>query len=270
MMRWGWSHSAQHHGIPQNARDQAIDTLRILTLNVHKGFGYFNRRFVLPELRDAVRILSADVVFLQEVLGVNTEHPERHRNWPPQPQYEFLADSLWPDFAYGKNADYPEGDHGNALLSKFPIAQTHNFDISAEGRERRGLLHCRLNGPDGQALHVICVHLDLAEAHRQRQLQQLCSFIADSVPAHAPLLVAGDFNDWRVRANDVLRRGAGLQEAFSTLQGRSARSFPARWPLLRLDRVYFRNLRLVQAQLCRRRPWSHLSDHLPLLVEFAL
>jgi len=40
-------------------------TLKLLTLNVHKGFTFWNRRFVLPELRDAVRTISADVVFLQ-------------------------------------------------------------------------------------------------------------------------------------------------------------------------------------------------------------
>ena len=43
--------------------------LKVLTVNTHKGFTALNRRFILHELRDAVRILSADLVFLQEVLG---------------------------------------------------------------------------------------------------------------------------------------------------------------------------------------------------------
>ena len=50
----------------------AVHRLNVLTLNVHKGFTFFNRRFILPELRDAVRATDADLVFLQEVHG---SHP---------------------------------------------------------------------------------------------------------------------------------------------------------------------------------------------------
>ncbi|HCD9087674.1 EEP domain-containing protein, partial [Pseudomonas aeruginosa] len=46
-----------------------------------------------------------------------------------------------------------------------------------------------------------------------------------------------------------------------------ARSFPARWPVLPLDRIYLRNARGRQPRILSRRPWSHLSDHLPLAVE---
>lgn len=107
-----------------------VHTLRLLTLNMHKGFNAFNRSFVLPELREAVRSLSTDVVFLQEVHGSHNRHALRHPNWPSVPQYEFLADSMWPEFSYGRNAIYPDGDHGNALLSKYPIIRFQNLDVS--------------------------------------------------------------------------------------------------------------------------------------------
>ena len=84
-----------------------LEVLRVLTVNVHKGFSPLNRRYVLPELREAVRSHHADLVFLQEVLGSHSRHGERYPGWSPQPQYEFLADSLWPVFAYGRNAVYP-------------------------------------------------------------------------------------------------------------------------------------------------------------------
>ena len=54
-----------------------VDAVRVLTINTHKGFSFLNRRFILPELRDAVRTLSSDVVFLQEVLGTHHRHGER-------------------------------------------------------------------------------------------------------------------------------------------------------------------------------------------------
>ena len=89
-------------------------SLKVLTINIHKGFTAFNRRFILPELRDAVRTVSADIVCLQEVMGAHEVHPLHFENWPDTPHYEFLADTMWSDYAYGRNAVYTEGHHGNA------------------------------------------------------------------------------------------------------------------------------------------------------------
>lgn len=246
--------------------------LRVLTVNTHKGFTLFNRRFVLSELRDAVRQVGADVVFLQEVQGEHHTHSTRIAGWPPVPHYEFLADQIWSAFAYGRNAVYPLGDHGNALLSKFPIVTQHNHDISVGAKEGRGLLHCVLDfpGQDPQ-LHAICVHLGLTEAHRSRQLQRLCELVRDEIPAQAPLIVAGDFNDWRGRSHrTLLRCDAGFREVFSHAHGRVARTFPARLPLLALDRIYVRNARSHSPLHLPSRPWSHLSDHAPLAAEIEL
>lgn len=246
-------------------------TLRLLTLNIHKGFSVLNRRFVLRELREAIRTSSADIVCLQEVLGEHRGHQARHSVWPEQPQYEFLADSIWHQHAYGRNAVYTEGHHGNAVLSKFPIVGLTNHDVSIKGPEQRGMLHCVLQLPHGRrAAHIICVHLSLLESHRAQQLQKLCELIDKDVPPDAPLIVAGDFNDWRLQAHEALARGAGLTEAFVGSSGKAARSFPARWPLLRLDRIYCRNVVSATPVPLQRRPWSHLSDHMPLIVELML
>ncbi|AXQ31178.1 EEP domain-containing protein [Solimonas sp. K1W22B-7] len=243
---------------------------RILSLNTHKGFTVFNRRFVLHELREAVRGVGADVVFLQEVIGSHKEHSTRYENWPATSQYEFLADTIWTDVAYGRNAVYAGGDHGNALLSKFPILRYRNLDVSQSGPERRGLLHCVLREPvSGRDIHAICVHLGLRESHRREQLRLLCRLI-EGLPADAPLLVAGDFNDWRQRAHELLHRGSNLREVFVEAFGRAARSFPARMPLLPLDRIYVRNVTARQPAVLHELPWSHLSDHAPLTAEITL
>jgi endonuclease/exonuclease/phosphatase family metal-dependent hydrolase len=245
--------------------------LKVLTVNAHKGFTFFNRKFILPELRDAVRAVAPDLVFLQEVLGAHASHATRFKGWPETSQYEFLADSIWNDFAYGRNAVYPHGHHGNAVLSKFPIVHYENMDVSVGKHEKRGLLHCVIQPPDRESrLHAICVHLGLQEGHRQQQLDLLCDRIDHTIPGEEPVVIAGDFNDWRLRAHGKLSRCAGLKEVFVVTQGVAARTFPARWPLLRLDRIYVRNMARFRPLALATRPWTHLSDHAPLAAEVVL
>lgn len=247
-----------------------MPALNILTVNVHMGFSLLKRRFILPELRDAIREVSADMVFLQEVSGEHAHHATRHTNWPQGTQYEFLADTIWGQFAYGRNAVYPHGHHGNAVLSKFPIVSHENRDVSLRGHEERGLLHCVVQVPGlATVLHTICVHLGLREGHRRRQLGLLCGIIDDEIPQDAPLIVAGDFNDWRVRGHALMAR-CGLHEAFERACGRVARTFPARMPLLPVDRIYLRNVRAHSPRVLSSRPWSHLSDHAPLFAGIEL
>lgn len=253
---------------PSAEQATAVHALRILTVNTHKGFSPLNRRFVLPELREAVRTLGADVVFLQEVLGMHRLHGQKFDNWSDIPQYEFLADSMWPVFAYGRNAVYPDGEHGNALLSKFPIVRHENLDVTVNGHEERGLLHSVLDVPGQPDVHTICVHLGLHERQRQQQLKLLCELL-DRLPPFEPVIVAGDFNDWRKRADAQLAQ-CDMVEVFTQAFGAPARSFPARLPMLCLDRVYIRNATAYLPKVLSRKPWSHLSDHVPLAVEVRL
>jgi endonuclease/exonuclease/phosphatase family metal-dependent hydrolase len=246
-------------------------SFKVLTTNVHKGFNLFNRKFILTELRDAVRHVSADVVFLQEVHGTHAAHAKRFTNWPVMPQYEFLADSIWPNFAYGRNAVYPDGDHGNALLSKFPILHHANYDAAVKGDEQRGMLHAVLAAPSfNQAIHVICVHFGLTESFRHAQLKVLIDLVESVVPSTAPLIIAGDFNDWRLRLHAALTGRLQLREIFVQAYGTAAKTFPARWPLLRLDRIYLRNAHAHGPVVLPTKPWSHLSDHAPLAAEVHL
>jgi len=244
--------------------------IRVLTLNMHKGFSAWHKRFVLHDLRSAIRQCDADIVLLQEVLGAHREHSTQWEHWPDVGQYEFLADTVWSAYAYGKNAVYPEGHHGNAVLSKFPIRRFHNHDVSTPQAEKRGLLHCELEVPGWRMpLHIVCVHLGLREAHRHSQLDALCAMVDNDLAYDEPLVVAGDFNDWRGRASRVLAERLALRETFTDTYGKPARTFPVWCPLLRLDRIYVRNLGFENPQVLRGRPWRTLSDHAPLMLETA-
>lgn len=242
-----------------------MDTLNIATYNIHKGFSHFNRRMVLHELRDCLRMLGADIVFLQEVLGEHSRHIHRFDNYPVSPQHEFLAEQRWLHCAYGKNSVYDAGHHGNAILSRYPIVESQNRDISAHRFESRGLLHSEVMLPGrGVVVHCFCAHLGLFARGRRAQLRDIVQHIARKVPEGAPIIMAGDFNDWRNEAGSILRRGLGMNEVFERLYGRPARSFPAPVPVLPLDRIYVRGLAAERATVHAEHPWDRISDHAAL------
>lgn len=242
--------------------------LRIASYNIHKGLSFFNRRLVLHEVRSRLMAMNADVVFLQEVQGHHAHRADRFHAWPGRAQHEFLASDLWRDAAYGKNAVYDHGHHGNAILSRYPILRSENVDISAHIFESRGLLHCELDVPHlTQPLHAICLHLALNESGRRKQIHQLCERIRSMVPDDAPLIIAGDFNDWRQKAGDYMAAELGLREVFELSHGRPARSFPAALPLFSLDRIYIRGFGVTEAQVLHGQHWRRLSDHAALAAQ---
>jgi endonuclease/exonuclease/phosphatase family metal-dependent hydrolase len=245
--------------------------LSVATWNIHKGFSQFNRRMVVHDLRDRLRALGADIVFLQEVQGQHQRHALRHPDWPAQPQHEFLAEGVWGSHAYGRNMVYDHGHHGNAILSRFPIVSSHNQDVTHLRFEKRGLLHCAIAVPElPLPLHCVCAHLSLFGRSRRRQYEQLADFVEQTLPADTPLLIAGDFNDWRNRAQDLLARRLGLVEVFSYADAAPTRSFPAALPLFRLDRIYARGLTATDCAVHHGPPWSAISDHAVLSARFAL
>ncbi|OGV65210.1 MAG: hypothetical protein A2498_12450 [Lentisphaerae bacterium RIFOXYC12_FULL_60_16] len=245
-----------------------MQTLRILTVNIHKGFSLGNRHFVLHRLRDAIRSTHADVVFLQEVVGQNTRKAARHHDWPDQAQHEYLADSVWAHHAYGQNALYPHGHHGNAILSRFPIVHSEQIDTTTNRMEQRGFLYGAVDLPDGgDPLHCLCIHLGLFAASRKKQLRLHADFIDRRIPHDAPMIMAGDFNDWRGDGVDEFARRLNLKDAATEISGRKARTFPAHLPLLPLDRIYIRGLSARQCTTHYRGAWKQLSDHAALLVE---
>lgn len=250
-----------------------MTTLNIVTYNIHKGLSHFNQRIVVHELRERLRELNADIIFLQEVQGENTRDRLHFHDHSASPQHEFLADQIWPHHAYGKNAVYIGGHHGNALLSRYSIVEWDNLDISAHRFESRGLLHCVIDLPKADhgeislPLHCICVHFGLFKRGRRMQFNALIERIKQMVPADARLIVAGDFNDWRNNASRLLAHELQLHEVFEANAGRPARSFPAGIPFLRMDRIYVRGMEI---QHCEVHAWRRISDHVALSATLLL
>jgi endonuclease/exonuclease/phosphatase family metal-dependent hydrolase len=281
----------------------AARRLRMATYNIHKGVSAMSRHNRIHELRAGLHALEADLVFLQEVQGRNDLHAGRFDNWPDIAQHTFLAGDRWAESAYGRNSVRDDGDHGNAVLSRFPILSHENIDISDHRFESRGLLHCVFDF-DGTDVHCICAHLGLFEGSRLRQADAMIARIRSHVPADAPLVIAGDFNDWRHRLGKRLVDNLGVREVFSghetrraalvrrlrkslaprtgddastdaavaqpTKLAQPARTFPSAFPLLRLDRIYVRGLRIASAKVLSGPTWARLSDHAPIVAELVL
>ena len=244
-----------------------METLQILTYNIHKGFSSGNTRYALKNIRDSIRDVKADLVFLQEVIGHHEKHRGAMSDWPTSSQFEYLADQTWNHYAYGKNAVYTEGHHGNAILSKYPIVYHENEDISFNRFERRGMLHAEIR-IHSKTLHAFCIHLGLFEKDRKKQIQKLCDRISKMVPDQCSMIIAGDFNDWNRSADEILRSELGMKEAFQEQFGKHAGTFPSWLPVLPLDRIYYRNLSCNSVKLLQGDLWKKQSDHLPLFAQF--
>jgi len=241
-----------------------VNNIRVCSYNIHKGFSASNRRFLLDDMRHAIRLLDSDVVFLQEVVGHDLQY-KGAGEVTIGTQFEFLADEIWPHYAYGQNAVVAQGHHGNVVLTKYPISDWRNIDISHWWFSQRGLLSCRLQN----GLQLVCVHLGLFASERSRQLEQLAIVLNSELDLNQPLLVAGDFNDWNLSLHARLLSELGLSEVMSKIYGRPAKTFPARLPLLAMDRIYYKNLELVDAGVLNGGPWARLSDHAAVSAIFS-
>lgn len=234
--------------------------LRTLSYNVHKGRAFFSRRRNWEALERLLISEQPDVVFLQEFLL----EKEASR------LLESLADHLWPHHSLGHNATSNGSHYGNAILSRFPLSHTHNTDISTSAFERRGLLYGLAEPKPGKKLHLFCCHLDLTHRGRKLQLSKLRHAVQKLTTPHAPVVLAGDFNDWHEKLHAPLEEGLHVKEAFETLTGKLMPSSPSMYPIFSLDRIYYRRLKPLAGRCLVNDPWHHRSDHLPMTVDFEL
>ena len=242
-----------------------MDILRVATYNIHKGVQGIGpaRRLEIHNLGHAVEQLDADVVCLQEVRKVHRREERYFKSWPEMPQAEFLAPEGY-HAVYQTNAITRHGEHGNALLSRWDVVSQGHEDMSDHRLEQRGLLHVIIDA-HGHRIHVIVLHLGLIPGSRLRQVGQVQQFIDREVPKGERLIVAGDFNDWGARLRPALN-AMGLKDFIGDRQY----TFPARLPLAQLDFVYARGLKPLGVEIPKGRIWWRMSDHLPLIAEFAL
>jgi endonuclease/exonuclease/phosphatase family metal-dependent hydrolase len=164
-----------------------------------------------------------------------------------------------------------DGAYGNLLLSRFPLYAACNYDISANGRERRGCLRVDLEANESSLLHIFNVHLGTAYLERRKQGRLLMtSNILNNRDLGGARIVLGDFNEWtRGLATRLL--SASFESVDMRRYLRRSRTYPGILPMLHLDHIFFDPaLRLENLYLYRNSGALIASDHLPLIADFLM
>lgn len=245
--------------------------LKIMTYNVHKGFNWNQKKYLLAEMRDLIQLSKAEIVCLQEVVGYNESYQKKGLI---DAQFEYLADQSWPHFSYAKNSVRESGHHGNSVLSAYPIMHWKQENISTYAFEKRGILFCQIfipsekQGSPSRILNILCVHLDLFSRGRRQQYEMILNYILNlNLLETDPIIVAGDFNDWDLKATPFFAERLKMKEGYFSHHQKHAKTFPAFWPKLSLDRIYVKNVRVLNAEVLLTVESRTISDHLPLLIE---
>jgi endonuclease/exonuclease/phosphatase family metal-dependent hydrolase len=237
--------------------------LRAVTYNIHKARG-LDGRVRLDRIARVLSELDADIIALQEVVRIQSAAAQ-------DDQAAWLhAELRGFHLAFGENRMHRGGAYGNAILSRFKIVESENYDLTWRGRERRGCLRADVRLSREQVLHVFNVHLGTAFLERRHQGRVLTSSAVLGREVKGPRIVLGDFNEWTRGLTTKL-----LTIHFEALRPKMllgrARSYPGVLPVLHLDHIYYdRAVTLSQMSLHRSRTALIASDHLPLLADFEI
>jgi len=221
--------------------------LTIATYNIHGAIGY-DGLFKPERVAGVLREMRADIVALQEVPLGGTRTPDVLAMLQKATGYEAAA---------GPACDTCERRYGNVVLSRYPILSMRAIDLSFGSREPRGALDADVDC-NGHLLRVIATHLGLRPAERRDQIRRLLEkFDTEEMP----IILLGDLNEW-------FAWGKTLRLLVSHFQAVPAPStFPSRWPMLALDRIWIRpRHRLVHVRVHNSPLARMASDHLPLIA----
>ena len=119
-------------------------------------------------------------------------------------------------------------------------------------------------------VHLLCVHLGLFEFERRVQASRLLQYIELNIPGDEPLVLAGDFNDWRGTFHKLISSQTNLTEVHAQTRHKLGKSFPAWLPFLPMDRIYQRGFDVRDADILHNSSWRSLSDHCPIIADLRL
>lgn len=220
----------------------------IASYNIHRCIGLDGRHD--PErVARVLDELDTDTIGLQEVESRFGGALDMH-------QLNFLAEETGFTAIAGSTILRADSHYGNALLTRHTVLEVRSFDLSVPRREPRGILDVDLE-VHGRRVRVLVTHLGLGPRERRKQTSKLLQLVADH--GDEPVVVLSDFNEWFPWGTPLRRMHARL--------GRppAPNTFPARWPIIALDRIWTAPRRNLIAVRAHDSPLARIaSDHLPL------
>jgi endonuclease/exonuclease/phosphatase family metal-dependent hydrolase len=222
--------------------------ITVASYNIHKCVGT-DGRFDPARIAHVIAELDADVVAIQEA----DQRFGRRRGLLDLQALEGMTGlTLVP------TSEKPDGHgwHGNALLLKTGAVQDMRR-LALPGAEPRGALLVDLDLPTGP-LRMVAAHLGLLRRSRRWQIHSILNAIQDG--PSVPVLLMGDFNEWRPGNRSSL---LALRPVFGPLSHEHF-SFPSYFPVIALDRV-IGSPGLVTKLEVHNSPLARVaSDHLPM------
>ncbi len=231
-----------------NAADLNPWPLTIATYNIHAAVG-MDGRFAPDRIARVVRETRADVIALQEVpLGGGSS---------PNVLEYLKSETGYRSAAAATIVLEPDGLFGNAVLSRYPIAEVRTIDLSFRTFEPRGALDTDLDC-HGHPLRVVATHLGLHPAERRDQVERLLDCFDTEEMA---VVLLGDINEWFMWGRSLRMLKSHFQKAPSPA------TFPSRCPVLALDRIWIRPRQRLVRVTAHASPLARVaSDHLPLVA----
>ncbi len=228
-----------------------VRPLAVGSYNIHRCYGTDGR--YLPErIVEIVRNLACDVVGLQEV--------DKRFLAGGSGQRDFIARQLDMTAVGGANYEDRRARYGTVLLTRLPVQRVRSLNLTVRNLPPRDAVIADLELEPRLPLRVAVAHLGLRLAERRLQVRHLLHAL-DDLPGDPLTVVMGDFNEWK--------GGGALRELNRRLGSvHLPRTFPARLPLLPLDRIWvwpptgLRRLSVYATPIARL-----ASDHLPLRAE---
>lgn len=237
--------------------------IRVATYNVHRCRG-LDRRVRPARIVEVLREIDADIIALQEVLSLQGASREKD-------QARFISEELEMICALGGTRMHKGAMYGNVVLSRLPLLETRNYDISVRGREERGCMRADISANGSGVLHVFNVHLGTAFVERRHQGRKLVNeAILNNEELSGARIMLGDFNEW-TRGLTTRLLAAHLTSADIRAHLNRSRTYPWLLPLMHLDHIYFDDsLDLERMTLHKSRAALVASDHLPLVADFRI
>jgi len=227
--------------------------LNIVTYNIRHGLG-IDGRVDLNRVLDVLKTSKADVISLNEV-------DSRRLRSGFKNQAKWLATNLEMHYVFVPAHRRIIAQTGNAVLSKFPIAESELIPLTST-RQRRVALRAVVAAGNNTAtidITCICTHFGLSSEERRAQAEEVIAALQAACKEANPIVLMGDLN----ASPDNPEVRTISQQLIDVVKDKDQPTFPNPHPKARIDYIFIsKNCAIIDAGVIK----SEASDHLAVFA----